>query len=239
LIKYLRVLAVADIHSPRYLQLFIASLSRVDTKTVDLVVLAGDSVDRGRVEAFKPVNEVLQRLFSDKPVVAVFGNEEYFDREAEFPKHYPSIHWINDSCLEIDVKGIKLCIVGSRGVLKRPTHWQSRHIPNIHQLYRERLEKLRNLLRDARKRCEVVMLVTHYASSMTTVRGEPPNILQYLGYPLIESLSPEERPDIAIHGHAHNAKVLNARIGTTEVYNVSLPAKRGVTVIDYTYARLV
>jgi len=239
LIRYLRVLAVADIHSPRYLQLFIASLSRVDTKTIDLVVLAGDSVDRGRVEAFKPVEEVLRRLFSDRPIVAVFGNEEYFDREPEFPKRYPSVRWVNDECLELDVKSVRLCIVGSRGVLKKPTHWQSRHIPNIHQLYRERLEKLRNLLRSAKKSCDVVMLVTHYASSMATVRGEPPNILHYLGYPIIESLHPDERPDLAIHGHAHNAKVLNVRIGSTEVYNVSLPAKRGVTIIDYTYTHLV
>ncbi len=234
MLRYARILAVADIHSPHYLHLFIASISKLDPSTIDLIILAGDSVDRGNVSALRPVIEVLSRFKKghDIPLVAVFGNEEYFDRENKFVQHYPEITWLNDEYRVVALQnGVELCIVGSRGVLQKPTSWQSRHIPNIHRIYRERIKRLRELLRECRTR-GTTLLVTHYAPTYATVYGEPHAIYSYLGYQLLESLHADEIPRIAIHGHAHNAKVLKAVVNGVEVYNVALPARRDVTLIN-------
>jgi len=234
---FVRMLAVADVHSPRYLNLFIASLSQIATSSIeiDVVVLAGDMVDRGRIEYLKPVLEAIHKnICRDRyvPIMAVFGNEEYFDKEEEIVRKFPDVIWLNDNFEELEVKGAKICFVGSRGVLQKPTRWQQKHIPNIAEMYRERVTKLKELLRVCRARCDKVILVTHYAPTFQTVKGEPPAIYGYLGYPLLEQCAQYERPDIAIHGHAHNSKVLRAVVNGVEVYNVSLPAKGGVTVIE-------
>jgi len=232
MLRYLRILAIADIHSPRYLHLFIASLSKVEPP-VDLMILAGDAIDRGKVEAFKPVLEALNKIRrnTESPIIAVFGNEEYFDKEKEFYKLYPEVVWLNDSQHKLELHGVKLCIVGSRGILQKPTAWQSKHIPGIHDLYRRRLIILRDLLRECRN-YGITILVTHYASSFATVYGEPPMIYSYLGYPFIESLQNDEKPYLAIHGHAHNSKRLRAFVNGVEVHNVALPARRDLTLID-------
>ncbi len=233
--RFVKILATSDIHSPHFLPLFIASLSQVPFNEIELVILAGDLVDKGRIEMLKPVIEVLKKHLqnNDVPIVAVFGNEEYMDRENAFIERYPEIHWVSDSVLRLQLRsGIDICIVGSRGVLLRPTKWQSKHIPSIHEIYRERLKRLRELLRVCRDSCQFVVLVTHYASSFVTVNGEPPSIHQYLGYPLIEHLGENEKPHLAIHGHAHNSKVLHAVVNGVPVYNVALPARKGVTLIE-------
>lgn len=232
MIKFVRLLCFADVHSPRYLSLFIASMARASIEGVSAVLMAGDVVERGRVEALKHVLTVLRRHVKDAPLYAVFGNEEYFEKEREFIEAYPEITWLNDSVAELELDAARICIVGSRGVLAKPTHWQAKHIPNIHALYRERLRKLRDLLRECRSRCSKVILLTHYASSMATVKGEPPSIHSYLGYPIIEGLPPEARPDIAVHGHAHNSKVLKAVVNGVEVHNVAIPARRSITLIS-------
>ena len=42
----------------------------------------------------------------------------------------------------------------------------------------------------------------------------------------------EIKPDIVIHAHAHNARVTEAVIDSVKIYNVSLPARKGITVIE-------
>ncbi|MEM2984359.1 MAG: metallophosphoesterase, partial [Candidatus Jordarchaeaceae archaeon] len=72
----MRIAAVSDIHSPKHLDLFIQALSSIDTKGIDLFVLAGDIIYKGEV---KEVETVTKALKVDCPVIAVFGNEEYED----------------------------------------------------------------------------------------------------------------------------------------------------------------
>jgi len=237
--KYVRILCFADVHSPRYFTLFAASLAKVDLKNVEVVIMAGDIVEKGRVEALKPVIDVLRRHVPSKPVYAVFGNEEYFDMEKAFTDSYPEITWLNDNAVEVEVEGVRLCIVGSRGILSRPTHWQAKHIPGIHEIYRARVRRLMHILSRCREQCDKVILATHYACSYATIKGEPPSIYPYLGYPLIETLPPAARPDIAVHGHAHNAKVLRALVNSVEVHNVAVPARGGVTLLNIAVERRV
>lgn len=230
------IIAVSDIHSPYYLPLFSVSINSLLNKEFDMIVLAGDVVDNGNVDMIKPVVDILTRIIKRKstrviPIVAVFGNEEYMGFEDKFRTRYPEIVWINDEYVTLNVKDTNFCIVGSRGVLKKPTPWQRRNIPSVERVYEARLNKIKSILRECSKQ-GISILVTHYASTYATLYGENPAIYEYLGYPLIESLSIDVRPRISIHGHAHNASRLHANVNGVDVYNVSLVARKGVTVID-------
>ncbi|RLG75291.1 MAG: metallophosphoesterase [Thermoprotei archaeon] len=230
-VEYVNLLAVSDIHSPLYLPLFIASFNKVCiAQRPDVILLAGDIVNKSNVGALRPVLATFRKLGS-VPIIAVFGNEEYFEDESKYISTYPEVRWLNDEYEIVEVKGVKICIIGTRGVLERPTAWQQRNVPNIRALYRERMQKIMALLVECKARTSLTILLTHYAPTYATVKGEPPSVYPYLGARIIERLDDSCRPQLAIHGHAHNAKVLKALVSGVEVYNVSLPARRGVTLI--------
>ncbi len=229
------IIAVADIHAPYYLPLFSASINSLLNKEFDIIILAGDIVDHGNINMVKPVIDILikfmKRMGTEIPILAIFGNEEYIGLEERFKGMYPEIKWLNDEYVTLNVKNINLCVVGSRGILKRPTSWQRRNIPNVENLYEMRLNKIKNMLRECNKQ-DISILATHYATTYATLYGENTKIYNYLGYPIIESLSVDMRPRLSLHGHAHNASKLYANVNGVDIYNVSLVARKSVTVID-------
>jgi len=231
------LLAVADIHSPRYLPLFAASINSLLNKQFDLIILAGDIVENGSPEMLKPVIEIINRLMNRVgmkiPIISIFGNEEYMGRESLFREVSNELIWLDDEYRVIEIKNKNLCIIGSRGVLKKPTPWQKKNIPDIYQIYQKRLDRIKNMIIECSK-YDISILVTHYASSFITLYGENPVIYDYLGYPLIENLQMIPRPKIAIHGHAHNSKRLYAFVNGVQVYNVSLIANKNVSIIEVT-----
>lgn len=236
---YLCIASVGDIHSPRYLHLFSASVNAVKmlSKKIDLIILTGDVVEKNSIDNLKPVITIVSKLNSDKhkdvPIIAVFGNEEYTGFEQLYKQKYSNILWLDDEYVTIRIEEIDVCIAGSRGVLKKPTTWQRKNILNIDELYSSRLEKIKNMLKICRNH-KLSILVTHYASTFLTLQGEPRHIYDFLGYPLIENIDSEIRPKIAIHGHAHNSTKVHTVIGSTEIYNVSLPATKRITLINVT-----
>ncbi len=229
------LLAVADIHSPRYLPLFIASINSLLNKQFDLIILAGDIVENGSPEMLKPVIEVLNRLMNKIglriPIISVFGNEEYIGREELFKNVSNELTWLDDEYEVIEIRNRTICIIGSRGVLRRPTPWQRKNVPEIHQIYQKRLNRIKNMIIEC-SRYDTSILVTHYASSFSTLYGEKTAIYDYLGYPLIENLYTTPKPKIAIHGHAHNSKRPYALVNGIQIYNVSLVANKNVSIIE-------
>ncbi len=224
------IYASADIHSPHYLFLFKNSLKKHPDSPC-LFILAGDIVDKGKVEMAKPVFRAIWESYPDTDIVAVFGNEEYMDREDKFIKEYPDIVWLRESVYHTTCSDYKISIVGSRGSLKRPTRWQRKNIPGIEEIYRKRIAAIRELLSKARETSDIVILVTHYAVTKATIIGEHPAIHDQLYDPRIEKIIKEVHPDIAIHGHAHKGRP-QTRINNTLVYNVAFPLLRDIAVID-------
>ncbi|QKQ99200.1 metallophosphoesterase [Metallosphaera tengchongensis] len=212
--------AVSDIHSPRFLNQFFNSL-RYSTN-FPLIVLAGDLVDRGKVLHFDPV----YRALKTSKVVAVFGNEDFREVRDEFRRLYPNVIWLEDSSITLELDVVKIYLVGSEGIISKPTRWQ-REIGINEEFYLKRKERVEKLLCD--KKGDITILITHYSSTFETLYGEKRWAYLELGYPLIEEL--ECKPNIAIHGHAHKSLLHKARIGETEVYNVALPATHEITKI--------
>lgn len=148
------------------------------------MVLAGDVVDGGNVEISKPVIDALTKLASAKnrrsiPIAAAFGNEEYMGLEEMFKGRYPEVIWIDDEYFMLDIKSTSICIVSSRGALRKPTSWRRRNTHGIECIYETRLNRIKNSLRECNRQ-SISILVAHYASTHATLHGESSAIYDYL-----------------------------------------------------------
>ncbi len=225
----LTIYASADIHSPHYLFLFRNSIKKLSEPPC-VFIFAGDIVDRGKIEMAEPVFNSVRERFPDISIISVFGNEEYMDREELFIRRYTYVRWLNDEIEYFRCGNVRLSVVGTRGSLKKPTSWQKRNIPGIEEIYRNRVNKIRELLERAKENSDIVILVSHYAVTKKTIMGEPPAVHDQLYDPRMENVIKKVQPDIAIHGHAHRGKPM-AHLGRTVIYNVAFPLLRDIARI--------
>ena len=192
--------------------------------------MAGDLVDRGRVQMLEPVLAVVRSAWGKARLIAVFGNEEYHSVRDDLVKRYRDVLWLDDDKTVVDCNGLRVSVVGTSGSLDRLTRWQERNMPWLKEVYSSRPKKLARLIDEARSEADVVVLVSHYALSRATIRGERPSIWPELYSSSMEELLRSKKPDIAIHGHAHKGTP-RAIVSGVPVYNVALPLNRSVTVI--------
>ena len=223
------VAAVSDVHSPLYLKEFLANMS-LRVRECSLFILAGDMILRSRVSQLAPVLRGINGAFSGQ-IVGTLGNEEHDAVKDSLMKEYQQVHWLDDSDMVLEIEGRKVRIVGTRGSLAEPTSWQKAHLPDILEVYSNRVELIRGLLK-RRDSDDLVVLLSHYAPVRVTTQGEPENILPVLTDPRMEKVVEETSPDIIIHGHAHGATTLSANVYGARVFNVAFPAKRSTTIID-------
>jgi len=222
--------AISDVHSPKYLEDFKRVLS--NSPDVDLILLAGDMVYKGQVREYENVLKIIRSRYGKCEVVACFGNEEYEDKVDDIIRNYNEISWLNDSYTTLNIKELKISVVGTRGCLDRPTSWQRKNIPNIARIYEERLKKIDDMLASPIIReSDFVILLSHYSTTFKTLTGEPQWAWPELGSSKLEKVIRRRGPHVVIHGHAHNSKVYVATIEKTQVYNVSFPATRKLTII--------
>jgi len=231
--ELITIAATADIHSPRGLALFNKALDEARFNP-DLFIIAGDIVDKNKIEYAAPVFHRIKKKYPDTPVIAVFGNEEYRGYEDKYRERYPDITWLDDEYIVVEARGEKIGIIGTRGALEKPTTWQARNMPWTAEYYRSLPDKIENLLEIMEKKKPTIkILVSHYGVATETLVGEPRRIWPYLGDPRISRLF-AGRLHVMVHGHAHNAKKTKTRINTTTIYNVSLPANRSIVEITIT-----
>jgi len=228
----INIVAVGDIHSPRYLQLFIKSMNDISVKP-DLILLAGDLVEANHVHALKPVYDYLTSKYSDTPIISVFGNEEYKGFEYRYIEQYSRFKWLNDEYVVINVNNVKIGVIGTRGALTKPTNWQLRNIPGIVEYYRELPYKIGGMIDELRDKVDVIILLSHYGVTYRNLEGELKTIWQHLASQLFEKVIIEKKPDLVIHAHVHLGIHEVVYLDGVPVYNVSLPARGRVTTIVY------
>ena len=225
----LTVLASSDIHAPKFLPQFRKALADAAASNPDLFILAGDVVEKGKAEFCSYVSKAIEERFNVK-IVGVYGNEEY---DEVWPNlQNCGLEWINDQLLLLELKGVKLAVVGTRGVLDRPTPWQERNIPDIAEIYAQRLKKLDTLLSKARSAADTVMLVTHYPPLCNTIEGEPARFAPRMASKRLLKIVLKNRVDVVVHGHLHKSRVhFDAKNGT-KIYNVAFPAVGKIVKIE-------
>lgn len=221
----MRVAAVADIHSPKYLNIFKDALAKLGE--CDLFLIAGDLVLKNDYGQLPAVADAVREVY-DGQVLACFGNEEY-EQDQEKYKEFRGLEWI-DGAATIEVCGLKVGVVGSRGSLDRPTFWQRTHIKEIRQIYRQRVDAVDRALAELRADVKVVM--THYAPTYATLKGERESTWPELACKRFEDIIRRRQPEVWFHGHGHRGTELETIMGRTLVLNVSLPARREIVTID-------
>ncbi|TFG11132.1 metallophosphoesterase [Candidatus Thorarchaeota archaeon] len=228
----MKILAVGDIHYPRYAQEFKEALSTLERP--DLFLLAGDMINRGAAEEFPNVLDIIESyLGKGFPIVGCFGNEEYSEvRKKILSLVRKRIDILDEQSKIYKINGLKIGIIGTQGSLDKPTNWQRENIPNIKKAFERRADRASNLLRKIRKKADRRILLMHYSPCLETCEGKDLRSFAWLGSKKFYAVVASEQPDLVIHGHVHNSDVHAAMIGSTKVRNVAFPAVGKITELD-------
>ena len=226
------MLAVADVHCPRYLPEFKQSLEQFSTPEVFL--FAGDMINRGKAEEYITVLDVIEeKLGSGFPIIACFGNEEYNEVRKEILSLIGDrILFLDEKSTTIGIGSLSLGIVGTQGSLDKATSWQRRNMPSVKGVFERRAKRAASLLKKMDDSVDKKILLMHYSPCLETCEGEDERAFSWLGSRKFYRVVRDYQPDLVIHGHVHNSKIHTAMIGNTLIHNVSLPAVGRITELD-------
>ncbi len=225
----MRILAVADVHSPTHYEAFALSLAGA-TKP-DLLLMAGDMINRGDAEEYPRLVEAINSTLGiDVPIVACFGNDEYTEiRRGIIAEVGGRITLLDERSTIVEIGDVSVGIVGTQGSLDKPTKWQRESVPSIKRVFAQRAERATSLLRELVGKVDRRILLMHYSPCLETCEGEETRSFTWLGSRKFYSVVMEEQPDLVAHGHVHNSTRHEAMLGATLVRNVAIPAVGGVT----------
>jgi uncharacterized protein len=218
----MRIAATADLHhSAQTLGILKEEFSRVRDEA-DVLVVAGDLTNLGRLEEMEPLVNVLVRLRI--PTIAVLGNHDYESgQEAELARMMTSegIKVLDGTGYERDgvgFAGTKGFIGGfGRGVL---TAFGEREIKAFVKASIDEALKLERAMSQLRAAKRVVVL--HYAPIAATVAGEAPEIYPYLGSSRLAEVVDRHGADLIVHGHAHHGSLSGKTTAGIPVHNVAI-----------------
>lgn len=220
------IAALADIHGD--INLLKSALENLENPS--LLLLAGDLVYKDNYSQLPEIIDEITNVYNG-PIIACFGNEEYEQSRQNYLEE-KRIKWLDDQIEYIKLNDLETAIIGSRGSLDQPTYWQRKNIPEIRQIYVNRIKTIAKLLMEAKDKGRYTIILTHYAPTYKTLVGEREKIWPMLGCRKMETqIIRKMHPNIWIHGHAHKSTVHQTTINETKVYNVSLPAIGKVTNI--------
>ncbi len=228
----MRILATADIHSPKYLSKFSTLIHNTSSElhNIDVILIAGDLMEKGSLAGLKMLIESIRKVTS-APIIACPGNEDYEEAVRKAMSEIKDLKWLNDEETILEFGSRKITIIGSTGVLDRPTQWQLKNIKNIHEIYRKRLEYLINRIENVNENMINILLV-HYAPTYKTLEGENSRIWRMLGTEKLEKYLMNKKL-LVIHGHAHKSKRRVIMLGKSIILNASFPDKFSIYVVEY------
>lgn len=218
----MKIAAIADLHfSPQVHDKVRDNLNRVRDEA-DVLVLAGDLTNFGRVDEMESLMNVLVRLRI--PTIAVLGNHDYESGHAdELMKLMTSegVKILDGTAYERDgvgFAGTKGFPGGfGRGAL---TAFGEPEVKAFVQGAIDEALKLERALSQLRTNKRVVVL--HYAPIADTVKGEPPEIYPYLGSSRLAEVVDRHGADLVLHGHAHAGSPEGKTTAGIPVYNVAM-----------------
>ena len=218
----MRIAATADLHhSAQTLGILKEQFGRVRDEA-DVLVVAGDLTNLGRLEEVEPLVNVLVRLRI--PTVAVLGNHDYESgQEAELTRMMTAegIKVLDGTGYERDgvgFAGTKGFIGGfGRGVLTAFGEPEIKAFVKASIDEALKLERAMSQLRTAKR-----VVVLHYAPIAATVAGEAPEIYPYLGSSRLAEVVDRHGADLIVHGHAHHGSLSGKTTAGIPVHNVAI-----------------
>lgn len=223
-----RVAAAGDIHCSEDNREAIGTAFEAIDGEVHLLLLAGDLTTHGEPEEAAVLADTCRHLRT--PVVAVLGNHDLHAGRREeilsilrgggievLERSHAAIE-VAEGC-QVGVAGTKGFVGGFRG-LGLPDFGE----PSLREIYAETTAEVEALSVGLREiaLCPFRIALLHYAPTVETLRGEPPEIWTFLGSDRLAAPLLEHRPDLVLHGHAH-AGDFRTTLEGVPVYNVSVP----------------
>lgn len=222
----MRLLAVADVHSPKFLEEFRRSLTLFEKP--DLLLLAGDIINFGKVSEYNRVLDAFDtHLGSGFPIIACFGNEEHEEIRDELVSSLKErVRFLDEEAITINVEERAIGIVVTPAPLNRyyPKGIQDKKLRSI---FEHRVQTISNLLKSTQSNSDLTILLTHYSPLVESEVNENTDSFSWW----ISQAIQEVQPDLVIHGHVHHSKRHEVTVGKTRVINVAFPATKKVTEI--------
>ena len=218
----MRIAATADLHFNAPVWERVREKMETVREEADLLVIAGDLTNYGKVSEMEPLLNVLVRLRI--PIVAVLGNHDYeSDQQDQLMKMMGAegIKVLDGTGYERDgigFAGTKGFIGGfGRGVL---TAFGEREVKTFVQAAIDEALKLERAMSQLRTEKRVV--VVHYAPIASTIQGEAPEIFPFLGTSRLAEVIDRHGANLVVHGHAHHGGAQGQTTAGIPVHNVAL-----------------
>jgi len=216
-----KIAAVADVHSPKFLDEFQFALSKCTQP--DLFLLAGDMINRGKVDEYTNVLDAIDSQFcSNFPILACFGNEDPLDIKEELDQITEGrLTFLDEKSITITSSGSRIAIIGISSVSADLLKVQSNTVSEIQTIFEERALLLSQLLQEASSSSDYVILMMHFSPLL---EANPTEFSWWVSRAV--KTAP---PNLIIHGHIHNSTRNKLEIGATTIRNVALPAIGSIT----------
>jgi Icc-related predicted phosphoesterase len=219
----MRVAAVADVHFKREDQEENIRQFAAVNDLADVLVLAGDLTNHGRVEEMEACLAVLAHV--NIPIIAVLGNHDHESNQQDTLAGMARVSGINvldGTCYEQNGVGF----AGTKGFCGGFAPYELmpfgeggiKAFVEIAEREAIKLDYGLAQLHTPRK-----VAITHYAPVPETVIGEPEAVFPFLGSSRLGRVIEQHRPDLVLHGHAHHGAFAAASSSGVPVHNVALP----------------
>lgn len=224
----MKIAAVADLHVREGDEARVAAMFAHAKDDADVLVLAGDLTDHGRIGQ----TEALVRGLHDVglPTIAVLGNH---DHESGEPKDImrmlasSGVHVLDRRRPTFVLDGVGFVGVKGFGGGFGSTLVRGFGEDSLKAFVTASVveaEAMRAGLLSLETRRKVAVL--HYSPIVATIDTEPAEIWPFLGTARLEQAVDEGGADLVLHGHAHHGRERGATARGVPVYNVSAPVLR-------------
>jgi Icc-related predicted phosphoesterase len=234
----IRVAAAGDLHCAEPLRERVARAFDTLAGETDLVLLAGDLTTHGLPEQAAVLAHACRGLAV--PVVAVLGNHDHHSGSADEVAAVlrdAGVVVLDRDHVILEVGETDVGIVGVKGFVGG---FPGAEIPDfgerlLRDIYRETSREVEALEAglEAIAGCHRSVVLMHYAPTAETLVGEPEAIWAFLGSGRLAAPIGMHRPDLVVHGHAHNGSP-EGSVGEVPVRNVAVH----VTGADFVHFEL-
>jgi Icc-related predicted phosphoesterase len=223
--RRIRVAAAGDIHAGAGERDRVREAFARCADQADLILLAGDLTQHGQVDEVCVVADACREL--DVPVVAVLGNHDWqSDRPADLRRALAEagVVVLERTHTILRIGGVSVGIAGVKGFVGGfGQQWANFGEPIFRDAYAETTRDVDGLEQSlaAIDPCAVRIALLHYAPVEATLLGEPERLWLVLGADRLAGPIRTHRPDLVVHGHAHNGS-FEGDVDGVPVYNVSV-----------------
>lgn len=207
----------------------------------DLLVIAGDLTEMGRVAEMELVAEILQSL--SIPSFVIFGNHDRRGMRRSALKKVlrgaGAIVLEGSGAIATLPDGSTIGIAGVTGTGGGFAPHREEFGPGgrftraVAVKSRRESARLRKALKGLQEQQpDVTIVLSHFAPTTSTLGDEPPLKHWMLGNALLGRTIDEFQPDLVIHGHAHLGNEVGATDAGISVLNVALPIVGGIRLLE-------